>query len=356
MRRNKAEQADVGEDSFLDVVANVVGVLIILVMLIGVRASQTVVALPESAVATSNESVPPQEPLLDERSEEELTAEIEEVSRHVQAANRRLKKSMVKIVNLGYQAKLQDKHRLELAAHSSEMQEELERRREALSADSQQKFDVQNKIFNAKLELDELSDQQLTLLNTPSHVEEIEIEATPVARRVDEEATHLRLLKGNVCRVPFYELLEAMEYERASIQRELSNTQRVNRMVGPIGGFRLRLKTRQVIANQAVTGPLVGQSRTRGAFIPFYYFDAGSNQLGEQIDQAMLPTSNLRSTLVDARRKSPVIVVWVYNDSFDEFRTLKKLLSEMSFSVATYTLPVGTPIQASPLGTETRVQ
>ncbi len=41
MRRDRFQQEDTTEDSFLDVVANVVGVLIILVMMVGMQASRS---------------------------------------------------------------------------------------------------------------------------------------------------------------------------------------------------------------------------------------------------------------------------------------------------------------------------
>jgi len=63
-----------------------------------------------------------------------------------------------------------------------------------------------------------------------------------------------------------------------------------------------------------------------------------------------LPTSNFREVLQSSRRQSSVVVVWVYTDSFDDFRELKKVLKEMDFSVATRILPVGKSIVASPIG------
>lgn len=101
---------------------------------------------------------------------------------------------------------------------------------------------------------------------------------------------------------------------------------------------------------------LVGQLSRRDAFIPIHTFYAESDQLGEHLEQCLLPQSNLRNLLVDARRESSVIVAWVYNDSFDEFRKLKKLLTEMEFSVATYTLSEGGHIGISPLGRKAHTQ
>ena len=49
-RYRPAEISDAGQDSFLDVVTNIVGILIILVMVIGGRAQQIVLAPPPAVV------------------------------------------------------------------------------------------------------------------------------------------------------------------------------------------------------------------------------------------------------------------------------------------------------------------
>jgi len=49
--RRAAENSNNSQDSFLDVIANVVGILIILVMLVGVQASQRVLVAENSPAA-----------------------------------------------------------------------------------------------------------------------------------------------------------------------------------------------------------------------------------------------------------------------------------------------------------------
>ncbi len=356
MRRDNAPESDFGQDSFLDVVANVVGVLVILVMLIGIRATQSVTTEARVTELTEAESDPhPQESTI-AASSEELTAEIEKTIQHAGFMERGLLKSKSRIIALMRQSALQEQHRMELAMLRSEMEEKIQQRREALTTQEQKEYDVQNQIFEAKLELEDLSQEQLALISSPGVVEEIEVEPTPVARRVEDKATHIRLLGGSVCRVPFYELMDELEYELPSIRRELSTHGQVNRVVGPIDGFRLRMKTERIRSDRAVTGPLVGNLSTGERFLPTYYFLADSNELGEPIDQALLANSKLRSILRTARKQSSAVVVWVYSDSFDDFRVLRKLLSELDLAAAVYNLPLGKPISASPLGREAKAQ
>ncbi len=357
MRRDNSKESDFGQDSFLDVVANVVGVLVILVMLIGIRATQSVTTEARVAEVTEAESDPQPQESASGTSQEELNAEIEKATYHAGFMERGLLSTRSRIIALMRQSAMQEQHRTELAMLRAEMEQNLQQRREALSTQEQQEYDVQNQIFEAKLELEELSQEQIALISSPGVVEEIEVEPTPVARRVEDKATHIRLLGGSVCRVPFYELMDELEYELPSIRRELSTHGQVNRMVGPIDGFRLRMKTERISSNRAVTGPLVGHMSTGGErFLPTYYFLADSSELGEPIDQALLANSELRRILRTARKQSSAVVVWVYSDSFDDFRVLRKLLSELDLAAAVYNLPLGKPISASPLGREAKAQ
>lgn len=355
MAHDSASENEYGQDSFLDVVANVVGVLVILVMLVGIRASQSVIsasnpAADQMAEVTAADAEPEPQSVPQGRSQEQLQAELDSVNREIHFHKQGLQATYARLVSFGRQSSFQEQHRLELAQLRADMQQKIEERRDALSRESQAQYDVQNQIFQAKLELDDLSDQQLTLIASPGTVEEIEIEPTPVAKRVEEDAIHLRMLGGSVCRVPFYELMDELEYEISSIRRELGNTGQVNRVVGPVDGFRLRLRTKKVTSNQAVTGPLVGQLSSKERFIPYYYFLPESDDLGEHLDQALLPDSQLRRTLKESRRKTSVVVLWVYEDSFDDYRAMRKLLTELDFTIAVYNLPMGKSIAASPYG------
>jgi len=48
--------------------------------------------------------------------------------------------------------------------------------------------------------------------------------------------------------------------------------------------------------------------------------------------------------------------VWLYSDSFEQFRLLKRTLWEMGYSLATRPLEPGTNIGASPHGTKSAAQ
>ena len=81
-----------------------------------------------------------------------------------------------------------------------------------------------------------------------------------------------------------------------------------------------------------------------------------SDDIGQSVERALMPGSALYEHLQDHRRESPPIDVWLYTDSFDEFRPLKRALWEMGFSLATRPLRPQDPIGASPYGTKSAAQ
>ena len=54
-RRGSSDEPDFGSDSFLDIIANLVGILIILIVLAGLRASETVELAEEERAASGEE-------------------------------------------------------------------------------------------------------------------------------------------------------------------------------------------------------------------------------------------------------------------------------------------------------------
>ncbi|MEM8945520.1 MAG: hypothetical protein AAGD11_10070 [Planctomycetota bacterium] len=353
MRYDEDDQAEFAQDSFLDVVANIVGVLIILVMLVGAAASGGLLQRAELARADSTKLQIQSET---RRRPEALKRQLEKVEERLVKKSSDFRETTARILRIGHQSARQEQLRLELAVHRAAIEEDLQRRRAALSAEDRQSYDVQNQIFEAKLELDKLSDQQLSLLAEPGVVNEIVVEPTPVARKVTEDAIHVRLKGGAVCKVPFHELMEEVEYEAVSIKRELNSHDGVNRVVGPIDGFRLRVTVDRRKSSSALTGPIAGNISARTRYDHLWEFHPIAKVLGEPMEQASLADSRFRQTLELAKRRSSVVVAWVYNDSFDDYRVLRKMLADMGFSIAVFNLADGDLISASPRGRRAHAQ
>lgn len=350
------EDEDSGQDSFLDVVANVVGVLIILVMLVGVRASHSLLV-----AATDPPATPAEASLAENRSPAEpqdldaLREQLDEADRQARKVDRENEKLTVKLVKMAVETDSYERRRAELAMHRAVIEDNIENRRGRLDSSKQQQFDVQRQLLEAQIQLDEMAKEHLTLATAPTAAEEIECVPTPIAKIVEGDSIHLRLHKGLVSIVPLEELLGGVESRVDDIRRRLQSRNEVVETVGPINGYRLRFTVTKRIDPGSIGGPRVGHLQ-RSVHEQFAQVLPVSNEIGQNVEQSLMPGSKLYERLHSYKRQMPAVVVWLYTDSFKEFRPLKRALWEQGVSVAVRPMQKGALIGASPNGTKSAAQ
>lgn len=346
MRRadNDANQPN-GQDSFLDIVANIVGILILLVMVMGLRASHSVETEEAAAVETTEAALP--------------SVSAEELHAAVQAAVAKgadVRKLVEHATELRQETLLRREERGYLAMFVSAVEQELDQRRSELSEQDRQDFDVRCRLADAQQTLDELARQQVSLVSqTPeTDVTEIQCLPTPLAQTVSGKEVHLRLAHGHVALVPLDELRAEFESQAERDVWRLREQDSVVSTVGPIDGFRLRYK----LAKGHVTvhqQPGFEQQATVVRFVVWELLPV-SAQLGEPTDQALLPNSALRRALGKFAPESTTVTIWTYPGSFDDFRKLKRALFELGYATAARPLPDGVLIGGSPHGTKSAAQ
>ncbi|NOY29041.1 MAG: hypothetical protein GXP28_02355, partial [Planctomycetes bacterium] len=122
-----------------------------------------------------------------------------------------------------------------------------------------------------------------------------------------------------------------------------------------LGGYRLRFTITKRTAAGSIGGPRAGQ-RQRVDHDQFAQILPVSDELGQNVEQALQPGSELYERLHRNLRKPPPVVVWLYTDSFNEFRPLKRALWEKGIAVAVRPMRPGTQIGASPHGSKSSAQ
>lgn len=353
MRRVKYQQEDTSDDSFLDVVANVVGVLIILVMLVGAQASRGILISESKELAEASGS---------SASPSNLTQDVTELREELKQAQNEVLKSQQEVEGLArqiakveFESRAYNSQRVELAMHRSVIEEEIQRRKSLLDEQKQGEFDVQRQLIEAKLDLDKLSQEQLSLVSAPSPVTEVECVPTPLAREIDAQSIHLRLSKGLVSIVPFEALMQEAQFNLEGTRQRLRGRGRAVETFGPLDGYRLKLTIAEQQSQGPIGGPLAGQLQ-RTELNWEVELTSVSPEFGQNVELALLPNGALRQHLLSQRQQNPTVVVWLYTDSFDEFRPLKRALWEMGFALATRPMSPGMKIKASPHGTRAAVQ
>jgi hypothetical protein len=342
MRPDRHQQEETSENSFLDVVANVVGVLIILVMLVGMQASRSLfLAEAESEAAAEDQ--------------EQLASQLAEAVSLAKATEKSVAQLNTRVARISNEANRQDQQRIELAMHRSVIEEDIQSRRDQLDVGSQQEFDVQRELLESQIKLKELTREQISLVSSAPEAVEVECVPTPLAREVDIPSIHLRLKGGLVSIVPVEQLREEFEFQAESIRRRLQSNSKVVETFGPINGYRAKFTfIRRATANSA-RGHVAGQAR-ENVLETYIEFLPSSDDIGQSVEQALMPGSALQKYLQSHHRESPPVDVWLYTDSFGEFRTLKRALWEMGFPLATRPMRPGDTIGASPYGSKSAAQ
>jgi hypothetical protein len=319
-RKSKSQAEAPGQDAFLDVVANLVGILIILVMIVSAHAKSAMIAEETSTARPQVESGP---------SPPELAA--------AEAAAGDVERNMAelegKIQRQALEVAFRQEERGQLQTVVALAEQELAKSRDAMTAEDRAEYDLTQELIQSKGELERLG-QSLTSVAKPSKTV-LQHLPTPMAKTVFGHEMHFRLLGGRLAYVPMNEMIDVMQKDAPVKAQKLRSQPRIEESLPVRDGFGARYSLRR--------------EGDRIAFEEIYLVDAEEN-LGEPAEQALQPNSAFRSRLNGHDPKRTTVTVWVYPDSFEHFRKLKAELFKLGFLTAARPLPFGIPIAASPEG------
>ncbi|QDV56678.1 hypothetical protein [Rosistilla oblonga] len=333
-RRKRSDQLSGGHDSFLDIVANLVGILIILVVILGARSHQ---------LAQEIEIEPPTEAELALIDREHRTAL--SVSRDVE----RLEKSIS-----AYDGELEHrrKEREVLMQLLDVAQQQWEESLAEMDEQKQKTAALQRDREIAENELAELNAQASALEEVPESIVAVEHLPTPMAKTVFGDEVHFRLKDGLLAMVPVDALLDEIKED---FQRLASSARSGDKesSVGPIRDFVAHYSMQMSRESVARGGQIGMASRVQVAEL---IIEPLREPIGEPIAQALQPQSQLAYELAGRDPASTTVTVWVYPESFAQFRQVKEYLYRMGFATAGRPLPHGHPIAGSPSGSRSQSQ
>ncbi len=372
-----------GSDSFLDIIANIVGILIILIVVAGVRVGnaplQDLVQVEEEAAAAA--PVPPVMPetvepaamplggvdpqLLPEPPQDaperprtiyveapapeaspELLREVERLRRRLATLEKSNDSSFAK--GRTVEAELAATRReLRLAEQRVADQE---RSVQATAADVAALSADLDRSRNLVVSLREETRKAET---TTRNVEKVEHELTPVSRLVQNRELHFRLSGNRIAPVPLEELLDRLKSQVERQRDWLVKFRSHQGVVGPVDGFELKyvVQRQQLSSIDRLRGN-VGVVRiglSRWEVVPTDELEP------ETYDEAIASGSRFRRALGYAGDDT-TLTLWVYPDSFEIYRRLQKVAHENDFLVAGRPLPDGVPIAGSPDGSRSSGQ
>ncbi|MBX9787952.1 MAG: hypothetical protein K2Y37_03475 [Pirellulales bacterium] len=320
-RRIREDGEGFGSDSFLDVICNMVGIMVILVLIAGMRARNA--AVPTATAAPAKDQAL-------------ATLEAENAALEGDVL---LLAQDIERVKLAAAARAHE--RSQLAFVVAARRRAIDERRQTLDAGQQGDFDLRRSAAAAEQALREMLGQlSATEQGKPESIK-VTSYPTPISKTVTGKELHLQLKGGRIAYVPINEFEGRLPGEIRRIQHRLVDSPEATDSCGPIDGFRMRY-TFERLGNYA---------RLRQCeFIPI------SPALGETLEQAIGSNSELRGRLAQHRPAATTITLWTYGDSFSIYRRLKEELYQAGFSVAGRPMPDGKSIGGSPSGSKSAAE
>ncbi len=340
MRRKSTSATEgPGQDSFLDIVANLVGILIILVIVIGVRARH---AILEAA------------PLTDRAAEvSQQQAGVDDAAQVASAVEADIFKidSKIKRQQLDIDYRRAERERVQLLVQAAE--ELLADRRSQLDETQRDQFDVRRDIVESAAELEQVQHQIGSLQSAAAPVAVIEHLPTPMAKTVFGRELHVSLRGGKLVVIPWQELVAELKSEAPQRLRRLRDRQQVTETLGPVGGFWMKYT---LVRRRHAVSTRVGVAVQQGIELDHFVLVPVADDLGEDLATALAEGSDFRAVLDQHPPERTTLTVWTYPDSFNEFRSLKKTMYDRGYLLASRPLPEGFPIGGSPNGSRSAAQ
>ena len=347
---------DEGQDSFLDIVANLVGVLIILVVVVGAQATSSFIATrPEAAPA-----VPQVDQAEADRAFEAQQAQLKSELSVLESTATKFRFDRLRLAKQADDEK-QLSQELATRRHAMLMQLEVMRAKhkqrkqeivEKLDLKQRKQFEVQTQKIQlvSKLEAIEKETNAVAATRIESKVETIDHFPNPIAKTVFSNEIHFRLDRGRISWVPLDELVEQMKGELKLKAEKLKQATETRETIGPIDGFRLKYELGLVPESET------GQRNSR--IVRFERFTVHPTNLngGELLEDALKQNSQFQNRLQRFEPRRTTVSVWVYPNSFEEHAKLKDWLHERGFQMASWPLSNGRPISGGPNGFRTSAQ
>ncbi len=323
-----------GQDSFLDVITNIVGILILLVLVVGLRTQRSVHQGADPQVAEAAH----------------VQEQLKKVTNSALTTELNVRELVHRVGNAQNEASFREGERAWLSTAVAEAEQEIAARRANLTGDGQRDFDLRQKLNEAQTQLDDLTRQQIAMMSQDDAPEQLECQPTTLAKAVTGKEVHCLLSDDHVAIVPFDELLDVMKEDITTNVWRLRQQQDMERTIGPINGFRLKYCfVKEDVMRQSSAGTYMTGSISRFSHC---YFLPVTTPVGEPAVEAMKPNGELFQHLKRLHPEGTTVTIWTYPGNYDRLRTLKRSIREVGFQIAVRPLPKGMPLGASRNGSE----
>jgi hypothetical protein len=383
-RRSQRPELEFGSDSFLDVVCNIVGILIILIVIVAVQLERqpraavsedefTDIARQRTAVLKELEASATARATLDSELQklQHASAELESLASKADidkaSLEARLKEAQASLQATHDQAQKssRQKTRLEkdhasISARIASLEKAIEQTgkqesslAESLTHVSEQEKDLASKLRTAVVETQKLEEVLSVTQQKSVPQNRLEHRLSPVTRPAEANEQHYRVSEGKVSLIPLEDLLERLKAQVLSKRATIMRFNQFEGTVGPVNGYTMKY-TVEKEGPSTLEALQTGDGRTR-VNVSRWEILPDVSLVEETVEEAVRPGSRFRNSL-ETRQPDSVVTIWIYEDSFREFSTLREVAHGLQLRVAARPLPADTPIVGSPNGSRSSAQ
>jgi len=337
------------QDSFLDIVANLVGILIILVVIFGAQIGETLSSKASPEMVEAEAAL--------ERQRESLQRYQVELQQR-EAEHDDWQRSLV------HQETLIEQRRLERHLAMQQVQAiktQIEQRTADLSEEEQSRVRLRQELARQAAEIEQKTKMLQTIrLAAAELVEEedspqlvIEHYPTPIAQTVFGREVHFQLRDNRLVWVPFDELVQRLRATWETHAENLPVGSTTTETLGPISNFRLQY---ELISQEKPVPTANGMMTTRVVSLQRFWLLPIQAGLGDPVETALQPESELMKVLQKYPPSETTLSVWVYPESYASFLDLRKVLTKRGYRVAVWPLTPEQRISGSPDGLRATAQ
>ena len=326
--------SSMGQDSFLDVVANLVGIMIILVVVVGAQAA-TVWKKPGEPAEEIVDKIAE----LNQQANQKLAA-----SKNLRTENGELHRKIAEEQSISNQL---SEFRQVLLMNIETARRDVEARKSRLDEVHRVSVIAAAEIESLKQKIEQVRFQTQAIENQAKPiVETIEHYPTPIARTVFSDEIHFRILAGRIVHVPLEELITVMKKEWELKAEKLQGAENTLETVGPIGDFRLQYALETATRNVQNRQQLTAQLKQ-------FVLQPTAEKIGENVDTALGNGSQFRNRIDRMIPEKTTVSLWVYPDAYDDLATIRRWLIDAGFQTASWPLEYGKLISGGPQGFRT---
>jgi hypothetical protein len=336
-RRRRPREIPFSLDSFLDLVANVVGIIIRLILIawVGARTYTHLIPLPQEERAPA--TVASGEPIHDP-----LEGELARRRRELEAAQERLLQQLRLLPPVQDQQEAAGRGLALLAQQRGELDRERSSLAQAVAEQKQASQGFVPSMAQLRDRGKQLHDEIAALEKLPPLKQVLKYRA-PISRPVHEEELHFECKGGRVSYVDFPGFVAEVNKQVQQRKQDIMQQGRIEGVTSPSGSFQAHylLELNRLDGNRleslCVIEPLAAVR-------------------GESLEASLAPGSEFRHVVEGVDARLTVITFWVYPDSFALYRRLRDSLYERDVEVACWPLRDGAHITFGSRGTKSRGQ